>query len=156
MAKKATNSTVITSIKGFDHNFSCRGHVFEVGKTYSAEGKIVACENGFHAVSADNPFHVWDFYPVVDSEGRLSRYASGDYAQIGSSGNSARITASGKDAVIACAGSNAIVTAGEGGAICIPYHDGERTRFAVGYVGEDGIQAGKAYRAENGKLVEVA
>jgi hypothetical protein len=46
------------------------------------------------------------------------------------------------------------VTAGEGGAICIPYHDGKRTRFAVGYVGEDGIKAGVAYVARDGKLAE--
>ncbi|URQ76194.1 MAG: hypothetical protein NBV76_05385 [Candidatus Ochrobactrum gambitense] len=315
MAKKATSTTAITSFKGFDADLKCRGFQFEIGKSYTVEGKTVVCENGFHAVSADDPFHVWDFYPVVDDKGRLSRYASveqsgdmdeektekgtkiasamitikaeltlpqfiksavariveltkgkddnsgysarigssgnyaqigssgdsaqigssgnyarigssgysarigssgnyaqigssgnyaqigssgnyarigssgysarigssgnyaqigssgnyarigssgysarigssGDSAQIGSSGNYARIDASGKDAVIACSGSGSTVTAGEGAAICIPYHDGKRTRFAVGYVGEDGIEAGKAYRAENGKLVE--
>ena len=79
--------------------------------------------------------------------------SSGDSAQIGSSGDSARIEATGKDAVVACAGVGAVVKAGVNGAICIPYHDGERTRFAVGYVGEDGIEAGVFYRAEAGKLV---
>jgi hypothetical protein len=34
-----------------------------------------------------------------------------------------------------------------------PYHDGKRTRFAIGYVGEDGIEAGVAYTVKNGKLV---
>ena len=74
-AKKKDQPASVVSIKGFDHNFSCRGQVFEVGKTYTVEGKIVACQNGFHAVSTDSPFHVWDFYPVVDDQGRLSRYA---------------------------------------------------------------------------------
>lgn len=63
------------SLKGFTSDFSCRGHVFEVGKTYSVEGKIVACENGFHAVDAADPFHVWDFYPIVGEDGKLTRYA---------------------------------------------------------------------------------
>jgi hypothetical protein len=79
--------------------------------------------------------------------------SSGNYAQIGSSGYSAQIVAEGKGAVIACAGS-ATVTAGKGAAICIPYHDGKRTRFAVGYVGEDGIRAGVAYVVRDGKLAE--
>ena len=65
----------VVSVKGLDHEFKCRGHQFEIGKTYTVEGKVVACQNGFHAVDWDNPFHVWDFYPVVDDEGRLTRYA---------------------------------------------------------------------------------
>ena len=83
--------------------------------------------------------------------------SSGDDARIGSSGYYAQIGSSGYGAIIACAGS-AIVTAGPGSAICIAYHDGTRGRFAIGYVGEDGIEAGKAYRAdpETGSLVEVS
>ena len=74
-AEKKDQPASVVSIKGFDHEFKCRGMTFEVGKTYSVEGKIVACQNGFHAVSTDSPFHVWDFYPVADDRGRLSRYA---------------------------------------------------------------------------------
>ena len=91
-------------------------------------------------------------YAKIGSSGHYAQIgSSGDYAQIGSSGDYAQIVAEGRSAVVACAGS-ATVTAGEGGAICIPYHDGKRTRFAVGYVGEDGIEAGKAYTVVNGKL----
>ena len=91
-------------------------------------------------------------YAKIGSSGDSAQIgSSGDYAKIGSSGDYAQIVAEGRSAVVACAGS-ATVTAGEGGAICIPYHDGKRTRFAVGYVGEDGIEAGKAYTVVNGKL----
>ena len=65
----------VVSIKGFDADLKCRGFQFEVGKTYEAKGKVVACENGFHAVDAESPFHVWDFYPIVGEDGRLTRYA---------------------------------------------------------------------------------
>ena len=65
----------IVSIKGFDADMKCRGFQFEVGKTYTAEGKVVACQNGFHAVDAANPFHVWDFHPIISDDGKLTRYA---------------------------------------------------------------------------------
>jgi hypothetical protein len=65
----------VVSIKGFDADLKCRGFQFEVGKTYEVKGKVVACENGFHAVDAECPFHVWDFYPIVGEDGRLTRYA---------------------------------------------------------------------------------
>jgi hypothetical protein len=95
-------------------------------------------------------------YAKIGSSGYSAQIgSSGDYAKIGSSGYYAQIEASGKSAVIACAGVGSAVSAGEDGAICIPWHDGKRTRFAVGYVGEDGIEAGVLYRAEAGKLVAV-
>ena len=87
MAKAAKTKTadneVIRSVKGFNHELQCRGFQFEVGKTYKVEGKIEACENGFHA--CENPFDIWSYYPVVDDLGRLSRYAeveqSGDISR---------------------------------------------------------------------------
>jgi hypothetical protein len=54
----------VTSIKGFDQNLSCRGYQFEFGKTYSVEGPIEACSNGFHACPVDqHPLSVFEFYP---------------------------------------------------------------------------------------------
>jgi hypothetical protein len=84
MARKAKTAQapeaveVVSSIKALDHEFKCRDHQFEVGKTYTVEGEIVAYRNGFHAVDWNDPFHVWDFYPIIDDEGRLTRYAETD------------------------------------------------------------------------------
>jgi hypothetical protein len=82
--------------------------------------------------------------------------SSGDSARIGSSGDSARIDSTGKNAVIACAGSVTKFRASENGCIAAPWHDGNRIRFAVGYVGEN-IKADTWYSiSEQGEFVECA
>ena len=101
----------------------------------------------------------------IGSSGDYARIGSGgNYAQIGSSGDSARIGSSGyfaqiksegANAVIACAGSVEQFQVGPGGCITVPYHDGKRTRFAVGYEGEN-IKAGVTYYVNAaGEFVEV-
>src|ERR1700741_2332936 len=54
----------------------------------------------------------------------------------------------------ATAGRMGTATAGREGRISIDYWDGTRMRVATGYVGE-GIEAGRSYQVENGKLVLV-
>ena len=63
----------VVSYKGFDKNLQCRGFQFEVGKTYTADGTIVACGNGFHACA--DPLDVWNFYPPVTADGEINRFA---------------------------------------------------------------------------------
>src|ERR1051326_8032783 len=58
-------SDTVVAYKGFDRNFQCRDHQFEVGKTYTVNGKIAVCENGFHACEA--PFDVWGYYSPANS-----------------------------------------------------------------------------------------
>jgi len=82
--------------------------------------------------------------------------SSGDCAQIGSSGDSAQINAEGSKAVIASAGLNTRVRAGDEGAVAVAYSDGERIRFAVGYVGEN-LKALTWYSVNDaGEFVEVS
>jgi len=51
--------------KGFNKNedgtLSCRGFVYEPGKTYKHEGEIKLCRSGFHA--CHELWQVWPFYP---------------------------------------------------------------------------------------------
>ena len=94
MASGAKKSKTVTSYKAFDHDLYCRGFQYEVGKTYKVEGKIVACENGFHA--CENPLDVWGYYPIIDVNGKLTRYAeveqSGEQDDNGDKIASAEIT----------------------------------------------------------------
>ena len=72
--------------------------------------------------------------------------ASGDYSQL---------AASGENCVCVAASPGAIARAGAGGAIALTYHDGERYRIAVAYVGEGGIEPNVNYRVTDaGEFVE--
>ena len=97
------------------------------------------------------------YYAKIGSSGYYARIgSSGDSAQIGSSGYYAQIDSTGKDSVIACAGSVSRFRAAAGGCISAPWDDGERTRFAVGYVGEN-IDADTWYEVSGkGEFVKAA
>jgi hypothetical protein len=65
-AKKAkAEAPTIPAIKGFNHDMTCLGFQFEIGKEYSVPGKVVPCKNGFHACPVDtvDPMRVFGFYP---------------------------------------------------------------------------------------------
>jgi hypothetical protein len=63
-------------------------------------------------------------------------------------------TATAGDRGTATAGYRGTATAGDDAIIAVKYWDGSRYRLAVGYTGEDGIERGKAYRVNAGRLVE--
>jgi hypothetical protein len=53
-------------------------------------------------------------------------------------------------------GDDSTLTGGDDSALCGWWSDGRRRRLAVAYVGEAGIEPGRAYRCEAGRWVEVA
>jgi hypothetical protein len=63
--RKAKAVTTSEAIKGFNHDMTCLGFQFEIGKEYSVPGKVVPCKNGFHACPVDtvDPMRVFGFYP---------------------------------------------------------------------------------------------
>jgi hypothetical protein len=84
-AEQSPVSPVVQSIKGFRSDLTCApdrlkpAFKFEIGKSYSLEGKIGACHFGFHACPADeHPLSVFEYYPPAGA-----RYA--DVEQSGAS-----------------------------------------------------------------------
>jgi len=59
--------------KGFnrdeDGTLSCRGFIYEPGKTYKHEGKIELCESGFHACHV-----LWQTWPYYPNDGQTVYY----------------------------------------------------------------------------------
>lgn len=55
----------IKGYKGFDRNLQCRGFQYEVGKTYTKNGRIKICKNGFHFCK--ELYEVNKFYPLTES-----------------------------------------------------------------------------------------
>jgi len=81
--------------------------------------------------------------------------ASGDGSKLAASGYRSQLAASGDGSVAMCAGPGSFASAGPNGVIAIAWHDGQRPRIAVGYVGEGGIEAGRLYDVVEGKLTPV-
>ena len=56
---------IITGIKGFNRDMTCRGFQFEEGKEYIHKGEAKACESGFHF--CENPVDIFCYYPPGES-----------------------------------------------------------------------------------------
>jgi hypothetical protein len=84
----------LPAIKGMERDMTCRGHKFEIGETYTVEGKVRCCGNGFHSCPVDDdtpPHAVFEYYAPG-----VSRYfdvsATGDTGREGNKIASTSIT----------------------------------------------------------------
>jgi hypothetical protein len=53
----------VKAFKAFDENMKCRDFQYEVGKEFEIEGRIEACDRGFHA--CEDPWDVLRYYPIT-------------------------------------------------------------------------------------------
>ena len=51
--------------KGFNKDMTCRGYQYEEGKEFTHEGKVSACNAGFHACK--DPIDCFAYYPPANS-----------------------------------------------------------------------------------------
>ena len=83
-----------------------------------------------------------------------SASATGDSGSASATGYRGSASATGLASASVCTGVCGRAMAGEQGLVAIAYMDGDRTRWAVGLVGENGIQPNVWYVVQDGKLVE--
>ena len=76
------NQQPIIAYKGFNADLTCRDFQFQIGKTYTHEGKVEACASGFHA--CENPLDVFNYYgptsrfAIVECSGEINKESNAD------------------------------------------------------------------------------
>ena len=76
------NQQPIIAYKGFNTDLTCRDFQFQIGETYTHEGKVEACASGFHA--CENPMDVFNYYnptsrfAIVECSGEISKESDSD------------------------------------------------------------------------------
>ena len=72
----------ITAYKGFNTDLTCRDFHFQIGETYTHDGKVEACASWFHA--CENPLDVFNYYnpasrfAIVECSGEISKASDDD------------------------------------------------------------------------------
>ena len=80
--------------------------------------------------------------------------ASGDGSKLAASGNGSQLAASGDGSIAIAASLKCKAKTGKNGCIALTWHDGNRSRISVGYVGE-GLKSDTWYRlGDYGEFVE--
>ena len=145
LAASGYNSKLVASghnsklaASGYNSKLAASGH----NSTLSASG-----HNSTLAASGDGS-------KLAASGHNSTLAASGDGSKLAASGDGSILAASGKNSICMAAGYASTAQVGENGVIVLPYYDGIRTRVAVGYVGENGIEPNVEYKVNNNGIFE--
>ena len=120
------------------------------GEDASGYGSRLAASGDYSQLAAsgyDSQLAASGDYSQLAASGNYSKLAASGYgSKLAASGYGSQLAASGENCVCVAASLGSTARAGAGGAIALTYHDGERYRIAVAYVGEDGIEPNVDYR----------
>ena len=127
------------------------------GKVKFPRGVVVSCNDHWRdamAVIRARMLRDGAFRVVATKEGEVAS-ATGHSGHASATGDYGHASATGHYGW-AITGYNGTAKADKNGALTLLWHDGKRPRVTVGYVGENGVKAGVAYRLDGkGALVEV-
>ena len=129
------------------------------GDSKIASGRItVRAEIGLPQIITDAVHFLMDLCKDVKPGADAVQSASGNYSQLAASGDYSKLAASGKKSISVSAAPDCTAKVGEDGCIALAWWDevSKRYRMAVGYVGEDGIEADVEYCVSDGKLAKAS
>ena len=132
---------------GYDSHLAASGNDSQLAA--SGDGsQLAASGDGSHLAASG------DYSQLAASGDDSQLAASGDYSRLVASGYGSRLAASG-DSSLVMGAYNSRAKAGPTGAVALAWHDGQRPRIAVGYVGET-LKADTWYRLDDkGNFMEV-
>jgi hypothetical protein len=133
---------------GYDSRLAASGYRSQLAAS-GYDSKLAASGN-------DSQLAASGYRSQLAASGDGSKLAASGYcSQLAASGCCSQLAASGENCVCVAASPGSTARAGAGGAIALTYHDGERYRIAVAYVGEGGIEPNVNYRVTDaGEFVE--
>ena len=145
LAASGYNSKLAAS--GHNSNLAASGHNSKLAASGYNSTLAASGHNSTLAASGDDS-------KLAASGHNSTLAASGDGSKLAASGDGSKLAASGKNSICMAAGYASTAQVGENGVIVLPYYDGIRTRVAVGYVGENGIEPNVEYKVNNNGIFE--
>ena len=143
----AAEAVEISGKVKFPRGFVCHSGGQGGALSFLAERRLLAyaASDGYESPASSS-----GYASPASSSGKYSpASSSGDASPASSSGDESDAKATGENCPVAAVGRRSRVTAGPGGALAAVYYDAAgRPRFAVGYVGEGGVEAGVWYEAD--------
>jgi hypothetical protein len=139
------------SASGYGSKLATSGHASKLAASGNLS-QLAASGNGSQLAASGNGSQLAasGYGSKLAASGDNSQLSTSGYgSKLSTSGYGSKLAASGDDSVCVAASPGATARAGACGAIALTYHDGQRFRIAVAYVGENGIEPNVDYYVNN-------